>query len=333
MPTPLTEAPTYPDWLPKLDPEWRTSTVISLAKHIAENADWGVLPILADAVEDAGCAEASVLDHLRGEHRPERCRCTQSSAPSSYIQRISPLKTCKLCKATGLHTLHAVPLHKPEKFPNRNGGCWEGTCWVIQWLLQQPQRVVATFRYVEAPSGDIWEAPVVNPGDACGVAWLVVPAVYAVPPHYAVEARSLTDAMDIFVDSEFGECMRISAPDLEDYLSADAVDSEGRNTGELSGGGQYTSNGTPYDAEQIQVEPFGRVNANDDAFGNMHGRYHGPGIPHGGVTPTVYANRAPCCVCEDDCFLRDKKQNYLCSPACVKTYERNVRGARRDRRQ
>jgi hypothetical protein len=41
-----------------------------LARRLAESAaaeqDYGVLPVLADALEDAGCADAAILSHLRG---------------------------------------------------------------------------------------------------------------------------------------------------------------------------------------------------------------------------------------------------------------------------
>jgi len=46
--------------------EWRTSTVLALAKSMAESRDFAVMPILADALEDAGCEAEEVLSHCRG---------------------------------------------------------------------------------------------------------------------------------------------------------------------------------------------------------------------------------------------------------------------------
>ena len=48
------------------DPGWRTSAVVGLAAGIYEDRAWDRLPVLADALEDAGCADADVLGHLRG---------------------------------------------------------------------------------------------------------------------------------------------------------------------------------------------------------------------------------------------------------------------------
>ncbi len=50
---------------PEFAREWRTSTVIDLARGIAYDHGYARLPILADALQDAGCEEATILDHLR----------------------------------------------------------------------------------------------------------------------------------------------------------------------------------------------------------------------------------------------------------------------------
>jgi hypothetical protein len=47
-------------------PDWRTDTVVSLAKQMYESRDFGAMPILADALQDAGCDSADILDHCRG---------------------------------------------------------------------------------------------------------------------------------------------------------------------------------------------------------------------------------------------------------------------------
>jgi hypothetical protein len=48
------------------DPAWRTSTVVQLAQGVYESRDFSALPILADALQDAGCEDAELLGHCRG---------------------------------------------------------------------------------------------------------------------------------------------------------------------------------------------------------------------------------------------------------------------------
>lgn len=45
---------------------WRTSTALALAQQMYESRDFSTMPILADALQDAGCENADVLDHCRG---------------------------------------------------------------------------------------------------------------------------------------------------------------------------------------------------------------------------------------------------------------------------
>ncbi len=49
-----------------VDPAWQSSTVISLAQAIYDDRGFDRMPILADALEEAGCTNADVLDHCRG---------------------------------------------------------------------------------------------------------------------------------------------------------------------------------------------------------------------------------------------------------------------------
>ncbi len=49
----------------KLKPEWRTDTAVALARTMYEADDFGAMPILADALQDAGCASEEVLGHCR----------------------------------------------------------------------------------------------------------------------------------------------------------------------------------------------------------------------------------------------------------------------------
>jgi hypothetical protein len=45
---------------------WRTSDAVALARRFYQTRDVGLLPILADALQDAGCDSADILDHCRG---------------------------------------------------------------------------------------------------------------------------------------------------------------------------------------------------------------------------------------------------------------------------
>lgn len=53
------DAPTYPS-------SWRTSTVVELARQTYESRDFAPMPILGDALQDAGCDNEDILAHCRG---------------------------------------------------------------------------------------------------------------------------------------------------------------------------------------------------------------------------------------------------------------------------
>jgi hypothetical protein len=44
---------------------WRTSTAVALAEQMYESRDFGAMPILADALQDAGCDNEDILSHCR----------------------------------------------------------------------------------------------------------------------------------------------------------------------------------------------------------------------------------------------------------------------------
>jgi hypothetical protein len=48
------------------DPVWRTSTAVAVAETIYADRTFGDLPVLADALQDAGCDHPDILAHLRG---------------------------------------------------------------------------------------------------------------------------------------------------------------------------------------------------------------------------------------------------------------------------
>jgi hypothetical protein len=53
-----------------ISPAWRTPTVVAIARAAYEERGFEELPVLADALEEAGCDNRDVLDHCRhgGEH-------------------------------------------------------------------------------------------------------------------------------------------------------------------------------------------------------------------------------------------------------------------------
>lgn len=53
-------------WGPEFDPAWRTPTAVALARQMYESQEFGAMLILADALQDADCDNADVLDHCRG---------------------------------------------------------------------------------------------------------------------------------------------------------------------------------------------------------------------------------------------------------------------------
>lgn len=49
----------------RCDPSWLTPTVLTLARQADDTGEYGVLPILADALQDAGCDNEFILDRCR----------------------------------------------------------------------------------------------------------------------------------------------------------------------------------------------------------------------------------------------------------------------------
>ena len=50
-----------------IPPAWRSPDVLRLASTIYEDRVFGVMPILGDALEDAGCDNADMLIHCRSQ--------------------------------------------------------------------------------------------------------------------------------------------------------------------------------------------------------------------------------------------------------------------------
>jgi len=57
-----------------IEPSWRTSSVVSLARQMYNSRDFTPMPILSDALLDAGCDHPDVIAHCRSE-RPHVRGC------------------------------------------------------------------------------------------------------------------------------------------------------------------------------------------------------------------------------------------------------------------
>jgi hypothetical protein len=49
------------------DPSWQTAAVTALAERMYADREFGAMSDLGDALQDAGCEDAAVLEHCRGE--------------------------------------------------------------------------------------------------------------------------------------------------------------------------------------------------------------------------------------------------------------------------
>jgi hypothetical protein len=71
-------------------PEWRTDTVVALARQMYEARDFSAMPILADALQDAGCDNDAILDHCRGKQEG----VSGEPAGSSPVQTAPHVRGC-----------------------------------------------------------------------------------------------------------------------------------------------------------------------------------------------------------------------------------------------
>jgi hypothetical protein len=50
----------------KFDKKWRTDTAVAIAHQMYKSRDFFAMPILADALQEAGCENHDILSHCRG---------------------------------------------------------------------------------------------------------------------------------------------------------------------------------------------------------------------------------------------------------------------------
>jgi hypothetical protein len=81
---------------------WDGGAVGNMARHIYAGRDWDALPILADALQEAGCDDEDVLMHCRGKGRCPGCLgkggcCNLKDEPGVWGET----HRCALCAGTG----------------------------------------------------------------------------------------------------------------------------------------------------------------------------------------------------------------------------------------
>lgn len=59
----------------RIEPSWRSPDVLSLAKGIDASQDFSGMPVLADALQEAGCDCGDLLSHLRDPACKHACGC------------------------------------------------------------------------------------------------------------------------------------------------------------------------------------------------------------------------------------------------------------------
>jgi hypothetical protein len=57
------------------DANWKTSTAVAVAQQMYDSRDFSAMPILADALQDAGCNNDDILNHCRDPEQPHIRGC------------------------------------------------------------------------------------------------------------------------------------------------------------------------------------------------------------------------------------------------------------------
>lgn len=96
---------------------WNESTIPRLARTIYEERQWGLMPVLADALEDAGCDNQAMLAHCRNDGG--ECPENYGKGHHSSIGHLTgPNWSCKMCEGS-------------ERLPAYHAR----GCWVVDLIL------------------------------------------------------------------------------------------------------------------------------------------------------------------------------------------------------
>jgi hypothetical protein len=120
-------SPDRPSGAERFDPAWRTETVKALALGIMVDYAFDRFPILADALEEAGCTDPIMLKHCREcTHHQHSCwvlTCvSQRPIPQLDEQRI----LAELDDIVPAHSRHAPQLYTNEDFTRLH---WADSDW------------------------------------------------------------------------------------------------------------------------------------------------------------------------------------------------------------
>jgi hypothetical protein len=100
------------DYLPAEWLSWNNGTVLKIAESIDSQKKWEDLPVLADALEEAGCDCEDLLRHLRGW---ERCWMCVETRGTEY-------DLCSVCGAKNLFQLNKATGWVKNEVHMK--GCW-----------------------------------------------------------------------------------------------------------------------------------------------------------------------------------------------------------------
>lgn len=286
--------------LPRFDPRWRSSTVVDMAEEIVKyaytrgldkadirRAHWERLPVLGDALLDAGCDSDEIISH---------CHVGHSAPWYTYVS-----------------------------------GCWWRECWLLNVILGKDQPV-ACRRNASRRNPDLSEdlLLVLNPGSYAldrryrgGLYRLALQDTFD-PPVYAVEAQSESEAIDIFVDSEYGSSCHIDMSDKVACADYGYQMSRGDRLGlfEVDRPGWYDLNGNF--SEKVLSEPSitdgGTHYDGDHLFLDFIDPadvvYLAPGLPKNGLPAAAYFDRKDCMICGALMFDTDDDAADTCSDDC-----------------
>lgn len=123
------------------------------------------------------------------------------------------------------------------------------------------------------------EAEVLNPSSWFGKTWLIEIGCGFSSIFFAVEADSVTDAIDEFSGSEFGHHILIDDTDLADYME----------DGEFNG--YYNDGGQPCDLDNCMVHGREYPGSHKDEYTPWPCVYTGDDLPAEGMTPAQYYRR------------------------------------------
>ncbi len=106
---------------------WLTPTVLRIAQRCYDERDWQGLPILADALEDAGCDSEDVLRHLRGQQRAagDWYQCRRCRVEYQHINKYSDCDSIGCEGEDNDPVTHWIPL----------AGSHVRGCWALDLIL------------------------------------------------------------------------------------------------------------------------------------------------------------------------------------------------------